>query len=219
MALRMPKILYKSPCTTRLNHLPFKRLKMKTLIAILLDESGSMGVRRDDTIGGYNTFIEDQRELKEQDTRLYLIKFNTRVRVVEEGIPIDLATKLSNETYKPNGGTALYDAVREGICLVEKDKTSQHRVVFVIMTDGEENSSRSTSKEWVRDMIQSRERQGDWTFVYIGEDPSGWKREISSRSNAMSFDVTDDGGNFSYASEACTKVPSSQLSSLDKIFE
>ena len=141
-------------------------------------------------------------KLKDEEPRFYLIKFNTSVKVVEEGVSLDCAAKLTHQSYRPSGGTALYDAIREGIKLVEKDKMEKHRVVCVIITDGEENSSRYTSKQDVREMIRKRESEGSWTFVYIGENPAGWNREISMRSNAIDFDECDGEENFNRASQA-----------------
>ena len=58
----------------------------KTLIIIILDESGSMGNKKSDVLGGYNSFIEDQKKIKNDQARLYLVKFNTSVSVVHKGI-------------------------------------------------------------------------------------------------------------------------------------
>ena len=194
-------------------------MSQKTLIVVLLDESGSMGVRKRETIAGFNSFLEEQMKLKDEDARFYLIKFNTSVKVVEEGVKLVNAEKLSSETYSPSGGTALYDAIRVGIGLAEEDRNDKQRVVCVIITDGEENSSRYTTKEDVKAMIRKREAEGSWTFVYIGENPAGWNREISMRSNAIDFDETDAAQNFSMASQACERLRNSQLPSLDNIFE
>jgi hypothetical protein len=58
---------------------------MKTLIIIILDESGSMGTKKLDVIGGYNSFINDQKKIKNDIARLYLVKFNTVVTTVHKG--------------------------------------------------------------------------------------------------------------------------------------
>ena len=141
---------------------------MKALVLVLLDESGSMGVRKRETIAGFNDFLEEQAKLKDEDARFYLIKFNTSITVFQDAVRFEHAAKLSERTDSPSGATDLYDAIREGIMLVEKDKTADHRVVCVIITDGQENSSRLKTKEHVQTMIRNREAEGTWTFVYIG---------------------------------------------------
>ena len=85
--------------------------------------------------------------------------------------------------------TALYDAIAEGVRLADKDKTPEERVIVVIMTDGEENSSRETTKQQVKDIISGYEAKGDWTFLYIGENPERWTKEAGmSSSHGISYD-------------------------------
>jgi len=59
---------------------------MRTLIIIILDESGSMGTKKNDVIGGFNSFIDDQKKIKNDTARLYLVKFNTIVTTVHRGL-------------------------------------------------------------------------------------------------------------------------------------
>ncbi|RWS06463.1 VWA domain-containing protein-like protein, partial [Dinothrombium tinctorium] len=95
---------------------------MKTLIAIILDESGSMHSKKADTIGGYNSFLEEQRKLKDDEARFYLIKFNSVVTVVHNDLPLNDVPLMDESTYTPGGCTALYDAIAEGVKLMEKNK-------------------------------------------------------------------------------------------------
>lgn len=37
----------------------------KTLIVVILDESGSMQEQKNDVVGGYQSFIDDQKTIKE----------------------------------------------------------------------------------------------------------------------------------------------------------
>lgn len=121
--------------------------KKKTLIIVILDESGSMGPKKSDVIGGFNGFLDGQKDVKEDDATFYMVKFNTVTTVVHKGLEMKDVPNLSNNNYNPAGGTALYDAVAEGVGIAQKNKKSDERVVCVIMTDGEENSSRETTKE------------------------------------------------------------------------
>jgi uncharacterized protein YegL len=155
---------------------------MKTLIIIILDESGSMGTKKLDVIGGYNSFIGDQKKIKNDIARLYLVKFNTVVTTVHKGIALENVPELTANNYLPGGMTALFDAIAEGVRIAEKDKTEEERVICVIMTDGEENSSRETTKEQVKEIISGNEAKGDWTFLYIGENPERWTKEAGMSS-------------------------------------
>lgn len=95
---------------------------MKTLIIVILDESGSMSSKKSDIIGGFNGFLDEQKAIKEDEANFYLIKFNTRTTVIHKGIPVSDVPNFSTESYQPNGNTALYDAIAEGVGIGEKNK-------------------------------------------------------------------------------------------------
>jgi hypothetical protein len=90
---------------------------------------------------------------------------------------------LTHDSYKPTGLTALYDAVSAGVCITNCIKAKDERVICLILTDGQENASKKTSKSDLKEIITSKESQGDWTFVYIGEDPEGWKNDSGTVSD------------------------------------
>ena len=94
--------------------------------------------------------------------------------------------------------TALYDAIAEGVRLADKDKTDEERVICVIMTDGEENSSRETTKQQVKDIISGYEAKDDWTFLYIGENPERWTKE-TGMSTAHGIQYAHNAPQMSYA--------------------
>ena len=153
---------------------------MNTLICIILDKSGSMAPEQAGTIGGYNTFLKDQKAITADICRLSLVTFNTEKTVVHSAIPLADVPNLSEHNYVPGGNTALYDAVAEGISIAEKDKQPGERVLVLIVTDGEENSSRETTLDMVQKLITEHEALGDWSFAYIGEKPDQWARETGT---------------------------------------
>ncbi|RWR98507.1 hypothetical protein B4U79_17160 [Dinothrombium tinctorium] len=193
---------------------------MKTLIAIIIDESGSMSTKKADTIGGYNNFLEEQRKLKDDEARFYLIKFNTVVTIVHNNLPLNDVPLMDENTYTPSGGTALYDAIAEGVKLMDKNKKDDERAICVIITDGEENSSRETTKEQIKDLITTYEAKNDWTFVYIGENPDRWARETNmSARNAIAYCHKKGRKNLELASEACYKIRSTKAMSSKDVFK
>ncbi|CAG2112985.1 unnamed protein product [Medioppia subpectinata] len=140
----------------------------KTLIIVILDESGSMGTKK--------------------------------------SVELDNVPELTAHNYLPGGMTALYDAIAEGVRLADRDKTNDERVICVIMTDGEENSSRETTKEQVRHIISGYEAKGDWTFVYIGENPERWSRDAGmSATNAINYDHINTRNNYTNATSAVSQ--------------
>jgi hypothetical protein len=148
-----------------------------TLIAVILDESGSMGATRDDVIGGFNRFLDDQRVLPDS-CRLSLTKFNTSCGLLFPPTPLALVPPLDANTYTPAGGTALFDAIAETARVAEKEKLEDERVLCLIVTDGQENSSRETTRQQVTELIRALEERGDWTFAYLGVTPDQFVQDM-----------------------------------------
>lgn len=147
------------------------------IIAFLLDETGSMGSVRDATISGFNEYVDTVRA-KYPAALLSLRLFSTeKYEKLTQLTPLTLVPRLSYENYTPSGGTPLYDAVAR---LIRETETDTRRlkpapeVLFVIMTDGEENSSRKFNRERIFQLISARTETG-WTFVYLGANQDAWQ--------------------------------------------
>lgn len=145
-----------------------------THISVCLDRSGSMETIKQDTIGGYNRFLEGQRAVPGHCT-LTLVQFDTQgIDTVCDAQPVAAAPLLNNENYHPRGGTPLYDAIAHTIGVTGrflKDKPEAERpakVICVIITDGEENSSRKHNREGVFALIKQQREVYKWEFVFIG---------------------------------------------------
>ena len=128
--------------------------KNLTSINFLLDESGSMTRTREATIAGINAYMEDQKT-DPGEVLVSLTKFSTTVSQLYTTIPLSTVPALSPATYMPHGGTALndataqtIDAVGERLAAMPEDERPD-RVLFIIMTDGEENASRLFTREQV----------------------------------------------------------------------
>jgi uncharacterized protein YegL len=141
-----------------------------TDITLVVDRSGSMEQIRDDAEGGVNTFIADQAK-EPGEALLTLVQFDTEFEFLHKGVPISQVPK-----YKlvPRGGTALLDAVGRAINetgerlskMAEQDRPGL--VIFVVMTDGEENSSKEFSKAQIKDMIERQQETYKWHFNFLG---------------------------------------------------
>jgi uncharacterized protein YegL len=144
-----------------------------TKIVFILDKSGSMAFCKNDVIGGFNTFIEDQKQLEGEAT-LSLILFSDSDLTLFDNINIKDVEPLTEQTYVPSGMTALYDAIGKaidetGILLHEMAEDERpERVLFVIMTDGEENSSLTYDKKIVQEKTQHQQEKYKWEFIYLG---------------------------------------------------
>lgn len=144
-----------------------------TDITIILDRSGSMGSIRQDTIGGFNSFLEDQKKV-EGTANFSLYQFDD---VLENPVPsqdIQSVSALTLETFVPRGGTALLDAIGQVITKTGDrlkslpEEQRPERVMVVITTDGEENSSRQFTYDKVNEMITHQREKYQWQFVFLG---------------------------------------------------
>ena len=147
-----------------------------TELVCVLDRSGSMYQIIDDAIGGINRFIEDQKESKVGEALMTIVLFDTEFKTVYESMPVQDVPPFTRETYKPRGSTALLDAVGQTIESVgnrlrnlPEDKRPG-KVMFVILTDGHENSSTRYSHEHVKAMIDRQQNEWQWKFIYLSAD-------------------------------------------------
>lgn len=129
-------------------------------LIFLLDRSGSMETCCDDTIGGFNSFVKDQAAL---GGKLTLIQFDHEYLMSYENKPLGEVEPLTTTTFKPRGSTALLDAIGRAI----KECKTESIPTIIILTDGQENSSRTYTKAHIKDLIFERQKEG-WTFMYLG---------------------------------------------------
>ncbi len=143
-----------------------------THITFVLDSSGSMSKIREDTIGGFKTFLADQRE-EPGRASVTLYEFSDSVSQVYQGTPLADAPELDTETYTPGGQTALHDAIATAVTEtdghIEKQPASVQpdTVIVVVLTDGKENAS-ETPQSRVRELIEQYREEHDWEFLFIG---------------------------------------------------
>ena len=146
-------------------------LKKEIDIVFLLDRSGSMSGLEQDTIGGYNSYIKKQ---KNQKTKITTILFDHDYEMITERKPIKEIKKLTEKEYFVRGSTALFDALGKSINYMDRQK--KEKVIFIITTDGEENSSTEYTKEKIKELIKKHKT---WEFIYIGADIDSYKEGMA----------------------------------------
>jgi hypothetical protein len=141
-----------------------------TLVAALLDRSGSMQSIADDTRGGFNAFIAKERA-DGGNSIVTLAQFDDVYDMVYRDKPIEEVPPLALE---PRGTTALLDAlgrfiteIGSGLSALADDERPGD-VTVLVMTDGHENASKEWTKANVRQLISQQERTYDWDFVFLG---------------------------------------------------
>jgi len=148
-----------------------------THIAVILDRTGSMETIRDDTIGGFNAFLNAQKGAPGLAS-LTLVQFDSQdpYEIVYHFKPLAEVPELTRETFVPRANTPLLDAIGRGINDLEKslaDKTEAERpsrVVMVLITDGQENASREFRKDQIEKMIKEKQEKAAWQFVFLSAD-------------------------------------------------
>jgi hypothetical protein len=146
-----------------------------TEIAFVLDRSGSMHSNAETTVESFNSFLAtQQQEHEELPARLTLVLFDTEFDVLYASVPVPEVKRLDMSTYKPDGFTALLDAVGHTIdetgkrlaAMDEKDRPGT--VVIAIQTDGLENSSRIYTHHDIQKMIKHQQEVYSWKFLFLG---------------------------------------------------
>jgi uncharacterized protein YegL len=174
-----------------------------THIYILIDRSGSMESIANDVIGGFNTTISDQ-QANGPDAKLTVIQFDSQdpAAVMCAGIPILEMNRLDRSTYQPRGGTPLLDATGLLIGRIRVEQAArvanglaEEDVVFITITDGQENQSREYNLSQITQLINECKAAG-WTFVYMSADLNAYADAEAmgyDRGSTQHFAATADG--------------------------
>lgn len=183
-----------------------------TEIVFILDKSGSMGGLEKDTIGGYNAFLEKQKKL-DGEAFVSTVLFSDKSTVIHDRVSIKDVEPLTDEQYSVGGCTALLDAVGGAIQHIgnihkyARNEDVPEKTIFVITTDGEENSSREYDYRKIKQMIERQQKKYNWEFLFLGAniDAVGEAGKLGiSRDRAVRYECDGAGTslNFSVLSRA-----------------
>ena len=143
-----------------------------TELVFIIDRSGSMSGFEDDTIGGFNSMIEKQ---KEGEGRVYVstVLFDNYSEVVHDRVDINRIEPMTRRQYQVRGCTALFDAIGGAIHHIgnvhkyaRREDVPKH-TIFVITTDGMENASQKYSSQKVKEMIKRQTEKYGWEFMFL----------------------------------------------------
>lgn len=160
-----------------------------TSITIILDKSGSMADCIDDTIGGFNQFIESQQKLP-GECEVSLVQFSNQSETCYKSVPVKNVEQLTKEKYVPMGMTAMHDAIgktiyEKGVELARKPENERpSKVTFVIITDGQENASTTYNSLKIKEMITHQKEVYNWDFVFLGANI-----DTNAVSNSLNIDL------------------------------
>ena len=144
-----------------------------TEIVFILDRSGSMSGLESDTIGGYNSMIEKQKK-EEGEALISTVLFDGQTDVLHDRVSLDKISPITEKEYYVRGSTALLDAVGGAIRHIgnvhkyAREEDVPEKTLFIITTDGMENSSRQYSYDKVKKMIEKQKEKYHWEFIFLG---------------------------------------------------
>lgn len=146
----------------------------RTELVFILDKSGSMSGKEEDTIGGFNSVLDKQKQLDGAAT-VTTVLFDDRIEVLHDRLDLHGVSPITKKDYFVEGSTALLDAIGFSILKIEKAQqglAAEYRakqVMFTIITDGMENASRKFDLRSIRAMIEQKKELG-WEFIFLGAD-------------------------------------------------
>lgn len=145
----------------------------KLELVFILDRSGSMAGLEDDTIKGFNSLLNKQRN-EVGEAIITTVLFDHTYELLHDRINLKSIRNITDKEYYVRGSTALLDAIGytiDKIGNVQKVTQEEHRadkVLFVITTDGMENSSRKFNYKMIKRMIENQKRKYQWEFIFMG---------------------------------------------------
>lgn len=175
-----------------------EKKEYSTDIIFVIDESGSMNDLSSDTIGGYNSYLKSQKNLGGK-ARITTVLFNDKVNTFNKGIDINNAPNMSNKTYIPSGSTALYDAIGDAIDIEEtniSDGDAPDITIFVIITDGQENSSTRWNKTSIKSRLLHLQSAHKWKVIFTGANIDSFAEASNigiNAANSVNYTYTSQG--------------------------
>ena len=171
-----------------------------TELVFILDKSGSMAGLESDTIGGFNAMIEKQKKL---DSACYVstVLFSSVSEVIHDRQKLGEIGPLTERDYQVGGCTALIDAIGGAIRHIGRlhkyfGESAPGKTIFVITTDGMENSSRKYGSEEVKKMIERHKKEHGWEFLFIGANIDAVETAAQigiSRDRAVKYSASSKG--------------------------
>ena len=144
-----------------------------TELVFILDRSGSMHGLEKDTIGGFNSMLDEQRK-KDGAVLVTTVLFDTDYEILHDRLPLGKVPDMTEDDYRVGSCTALLDAIGRTITHVSdihryaRPEDVPEKTLFVITTDGLENASRKYTASRIKRMIEEKKSEYGWEFLFLG---------------------------------------------------
>jgi hypothetical protein len=224
-----PLVIYKYKNTLAESFKPKRAGKNTSHVIFVLDDSGSMQSCRESTISGYNEYLDLQKkDAKETGipTFISLYKFDGYGVVnVFNRVQVDKVQNLTKDLYDPKGMTNLYDAIGGVMMninnqLAANKKSERDSIIITILTDGEENSSKTFDNSNVKQMVEKAEAK-NWGFMFLGANINAFA--VGSKlgfndTNTMQYNTRSMASTMEAASAMTSRMKSSYSAGMDTQF-
>lgn len=201
-----------------------------TELVFILDRSGSMSGLEADTIGGFNSMIEKQKQ-EEGEAFLTTVLFDSKVETVNDRVKLENVKPLTEKQYFVRGTTALLDALGMSITHISnihkyaREEDVPEKTLFIITTDGMENSSRTYSRAQVKELIEAKKEEG-WEFIFLGAtldaveeaESIGISRKMASRNTFNIEGIHEDFAIFNHFVSGVRNAPGNAKESMKYMF-
>ena len=177
-----------------------------TELVFIIDESGSMSGLESDTVGGFNSLIEKQKR-EDGEAVVSTVMFSDQSRVVHDRVGLQTISPMTSDDYTPGGCTALLDAVGDAIHHIgnvhkyARDEDRPGKTLFIITTDGMENSSHRYSYSEIKKKIDRQKEKYGWEFLFLGANIDAVAvagRMGIQRDNAVNYECDEAGTSLNY---------------------
>lgn len=168
-----------------------------TALLLIVDRSGSMADIKSDMEGGLGALLAEQKQMPGLLT-VDLYTFDTDI----DHVYALSAPEKVNVAIEPRGGTALYDAIGQGVTEFGRtlsgmpEHARPDTVQVIVVTDGQENSSREYRLSTIRDMVTLQKEQYNWDFVFLGANQDAVMNGVElgfDAGSSMSFNPAAGG--------------------------
>lgn len=201
--------------------------KHLTEIVFILDRSGSMSGLEKDTIGGYNSLIAKQKK-EEGEAYISTVLFDDKMQVIHDRVSLDKVKPMTDKEYYVRGCTALLDAVGGAIHHIgnvhkyAREEDRPEKTLFIITTDGQENSSRNYTYDKVKKMVERQKNKYGWEFLFLGANIDAVAeagRFGIQADRAVNYECDEIGTELNYRvlSKAVSRVRKCSVADMDEV--
>lgn len=185
-------------------------------MVFIIDRSGSMSGLEEDTIGGFNAMLQEQ-QVVEGEAFLTTVLFDDRYELLYDHVDIQRVAPLTRDDYTVRGSTALLDAIGMTIHKIKKiqrstsEESRAEKVLFLIITDGQENASRHYTVDMIKERIEHQKQKYGWEFIFFGAN-------MDAIAEAAKIGIAADRAR-NYSADACgTQSAYTAMSAISSAF-